>query len=167
VAREVTVDPNTGKASGVHFIDAQTMKDYNVRAKVVVVAASTYYDKVDLYLGITGVKENLPCGQASATSSNQEPSGKHIQCTRVILSPPAMKELSRAVELVSRILATSSWSSGGKLTHFFARCFAEGSHGSSVLDAALWSRAICGHSNSMAVPNRSNFLSLRDLLQSL
>jgi choline dehydrogenase-like flavoprotein len=41
VVREVTVDPNTGKASGVHFVDAQTMKDYNVHAKVVVVAAST------------------------------------------------------------------------------------------------------------------------------
>src|SRR5690348_7298446 len=41
VAREVTVDPRTGKASGVHFIDSQTMKDYTVRAKVVIVAAST------------------------------------------------------------------------------------------------------------------------------
>src|SRR5437762_2388918 len=41
VVREVTVDPNTGKASGVHFVDGQTMKDYNVRARVVVIAAST------------------------------------------------------------------------------------------------------------------------------
>src|ERR1700738_1891230 len=41
VVREITVDPQTGKASGVHFIDSQTMKDYAVRAKVVVVAAST------------------------------------------------------------------------------------------------------------------------------
>src|SRR5215472_4829212 len=41
VAYEVTVDPNTGKASGVHFVDSQTMKDYHVRGKVVVVAAST------------------------------------------------------------------------------------------------------------------------------
>src|SRR6478736_9405683 len=41
VVREVTVDPKTGKASGVHFIDSESMKDYNVRAKVVVVAAST------------------------------------------------------------------------------------------------------------------------------
>lgn len=41
VAREITVDPRTGKASGVHFVDSQTMKDYTVRAKVVVVAAST------------------------------------------------------------------------------------------------------------------------------
>ena len=41
MVREVTVDPQTGKASGVHFIDSETMKDYTVRAKVVVVAAST------------------------------------------------------------------------------------------------------------------------------
>src|SRR6266446_6385944 len=41
VAREITVDPQTGKASGVHFIDNQTMKDYAVRARVVVLAAST------------------------------------------------------------------------------------------------------------------------------
>jgi len=40
-AREISVDPNTGKASGVHFIDTVTRKDYHVRAKVVVVAAST------------------------------------------------------------------------------------------------------------------------------
>lgn len=41
VAREITVDPETGKASGVHFVDSQTMKDYKVRAKAVLVAAST------------------------------------------------------------------------------------------------------------------------------
>jgi choline dehydrogenase-like flavoprotein len=39
--REITVDPATGKASGVHFTDSQTMKDYTVRGKVVIVAAST------------------------------------------------------------------------------------------------------------------------------
>jgi choline dehydrogenase-like flavoprotein len=39
--REITVDPATGKASGIHFTDSQTMKDYNVKAKVVIVAAST------------------------------------------------------------------------------------------------------------------------------
>jgi choline dehydrogenase-like flavoprotein len=39
--REITVDPVTGKASGVHFTDSQTMKDYTVGAKVVIVAAST------------------------------------------------------------------------------------------------------------------------------
>jgi choline dehydrogenase-like flavoprotein len=41
VAREITVDPDTGRASGVRFIDSQTIQDYAVRAKVVVVAAST------------------------------------------------------------------------------------------------------------------------------
>jgi choline dehydrogenase-like flavoprotein len=39
--REIAVDPVTGKASGVHFTDSQTMKDYTVGAKVVIVAAST------------------------------------------------------------------------------------------------------------------------------
>jgi len=41
IAREVTVDPNTGRASGVSFIDAETGQSYEVRAKVVVLAAST------------------------------------------------------------------------------------------------------------------------------
>jgi choline dehydrogenase-like flavoprotein len=41
VVREIAVDPNTGKASGVHFIDSETLKDFTVRAKVVVLAAST------------------------------------------------------------------------------------------------------------------------------
>jgi choline dehydrogenase-like flavoprotein len=41
VVREVLVDPQTGKASGVHFLDSETMKDYTARAKVVIVAAST------------------------------------------------------------------------------------------------------------------------------
>src|SRR5438067_3682757 len=33
VVREITVDQQTGKASGVHFIDSQTMKDYHVRGQ--------------------------------------------------------------------------------------------------------------------------------------
>jgi choline dehydrogenase-like flavoprotein len=41
IAREIAVDPATGKASGVHFVDAVTMKDYTAHAKVVIVAAST------------------------------------------------------------------------------------------------------------------------------
>jgi choline dehydrogenase-like flavoprotein len=41
VAREITVDPATGKASGVRFTDSQTMKDYTVSGKAVIVAAST------------------------------------------------------------------------------------------------------------------------------
>jgi choline dehydrogenase-like flavoprotein len=40
-AREITVDPNTGRARGVSFIDTDTLKTYEVKGKVVVVAAST------------------------------------------------------------------------------------------------------------------------------
>jgi choline dehydrogenase-like flavoprotein len=38
---EVTVDKNTGKATGVAFIDSGTRVSYNVKAKVVLLAAST------------------------------------------------------------------------------------------------------------------------------
>jgi choline dehydrogenase-like flavoprotein len=41
IAREITVDQKTGKASGISFIDAETGKTYEAKAKVVVVAAST------------------------------------------------------------------------------------------------------------------------------
>ncbi len=41
IAHEVMVDTNTGKARGVAFIDAETGKTYEVKAKVVVIAAST------------------------------------------------------------------------------------------------------------------------------
>jgi len=41
VVRDVVIDNNTGKAKGIHFIDAVTRKDYTVHAKVVVLAAST------------------------------------------------------------------------------------------------------------------------------
>ncbi len=40
-ANEITVDPATGKARGVSFIDTETMKHYEAKARVVVVAAST------------------------------------------------------------------------------------------------------------------------------
>ena len=40
-AREVLVDPNTGKARGVAFVDTQTGRSYEAKAKVVIVAAST------------------------------------------------------------------------------------------------------------------------------
>ena len=39
--REVTVDPKTGKARGVSFIDTETGKSYEARARTVVLAAST------------------------------------------------------------------------------------------------------------------------------
>jgi len=40
-AYEITVDKNTGKASGVAFVDSQTHKALEAKAKVVIVAAST------------------------------------------------------------------------------------------------------------------------------
>jgi choline dehydrogenase-like flavoprotein len=38
---EITVDPNTGKASGVSFLDTETKKTYHAKAKAVVLGAST------------------------------------------------------------------------------------------------------------------------------
>jgi choline dehydrogenase-like flavoprotein len=38
---EVTVDPNTGKASGVSFIDSETKRTYKAKSKIVVLGAST------------------------------------------------------------------------------------------------------------------------------
>src|SRR3954451_12635903 len=41
IAREILVDENTGKARGVAFVDSETGRGYEARAKVVIVAAST------------------------------------------------------------------------------------------------------------------------------
>jgi glucoside 3-dehydrogenase (cytochrome c) catalytic subunit len=41
IAREVLVDNKTGKARGISFIDSETGKTYEAKAKVVVIAAST------------------------------------------------------------------------------------------------------------------------------
>jgi choline dehydrogenase-like flavoprotein len=41
IAHEVLVDKNTGRARGVGFLDSETGKSYEAKAKVVVVAAST------------------------------------------------------------------------------------------------------------------------------
>jgi choline dehydrogenase-like flavoprotein len=41
VVREVVLDPRTGKARGVNFIDRRTKQDYTVLGKVVVLGAST------------------------------------------------------------------------------------------------------------------------------
>src|SRR6478735_7847180 len=40
-AREVLVDPKTGKARGVAFVDTDTGRSYDARARVVILAAST------------------------------------------------------------------------------------------------------------------------------
>jgi choline dehydrogenase-like flavoprotein len=41
IVREISVDPNTGLANGVHFIDRHSRREMHVKAKVVVVAAGT------------------------------------------------------------------------------------------------------------------------------
>ena len=41
VVREITVDPNTGRANGIHFIDRRSRRDYHVKARSVIVSAST------------------------------------------------------------------------------------------------------------------------------
>jgi choline dehydrogenase-like flavoprotein len=41
IAHEVLVDPNTGRARGVSFVDSQNRRTYEAKAKVVVLAAST------------------------------------------------------------------------------------------------------------------------------
>src|SRR5206468_8562655 len=41
IGHEVLVDPNTGKARGVSFVDALNHRTYEAKAKVVIVAAST------------------------------------------------------------------------------------------------------------------------------
>ena len=66
IAREITVDPKTGKAAGVSFIDAETGKTYEAKAKVVVVAASTLESARLLLLSKS---EKYPNGIAN--SSNQ------------------------------------------------------------------------------------------------
>lgn len=64
--REVTIDNNTGKARGVSFVDTATGKTYEVRAKVVVLAASTLESTRLLLLS----KSRL-YPQGLANSSNQ------------------------------------------------------------------------------------------------
>src|ERR1043166_5566572 len=56
VVHEVTVDPRSGKVNGVRFVDALTMKDYVVRARVVILAAPTLESARILLLS----KQRLP-----------------------------------------------------------------------------------------------------------
>src|SRR5437667_3787678 len=41
IAREVLIDRNTGKAGGVAFVDSETLKAYEAKGRVVILAAST------------------------------------------------------------------------------------------------------------------------------
>src|SRR5438128_1922104 len=61
IAREVTVDPATGKARGVAFVDAATGQTMEAKAKAVVVAASTkrVRDMAGATIGMGGFGEVL------------------------------------------------------------------------------------------------------------
>ncbi len=41
VVREITVDPDTGRANGVHFLDRRSRRDFHVKARTVILSAST------------------------------------------------------------------------------------------------------------------------------
>src|SRR5260370_14268293 len=92
VVREITVDPQTGKASGVHFIDSETMKDYAVHAKVVVLAASTLESARLLLLSKSRLHPN---GLANSTGHVGHNFREHIigpgltgRATKVVGKPP-------------------------------------------------------------------------------
>jgi choline dehydrogenase-like flavoprotein len=66
VAKQVDVDPNTGKASGVTYIDALTKQSHHVPANVVVVCASTI-ESVRLLLNSACAKHPAGLGNSSGT----------------------------------------------------------------------------------------------------
>ena len=57
-AREITVDPKTGKARGVAFVDTETGRQLEARGRVVVVAASTLESARLLLLSKSGAHPN-------------------------------------------------------------------------------------------------------------
>ncbi len=87
VVREVLVDPQTGKASGVHFLDSETMKDYTAHAKVVIVAASTLESARLLLLSKSRLHPN---GLANSSGHVGHNFCEHIMGPRVL---GQMKEL--------------------------------------------------------------------------
>ena len=58
IAREILVDPKTGKARGVAFLDSETGRAYEARGKVVIVAASTLESARLLLLSQSGTHPN-------------------------------------------------------------------------------------------------------------
>jgi choline dehydrogenase-like flavoprotein len=96
VAREITVDPDTGKASGVHFIDSETMKDYTVHAKVVIVAASTLESARLLLLSKSRLYPNGLANSSGHVGHNfcEHIMGPHIvgQSTDLVGKPPTLDD---------------------------------------------------------------------------
>jgi choline dehydrogenase-like flavoprotein len=87
VVREITVDRRTGKAEGVRFIDALTMKDYVVRARVVVLAASTLESARLLLLS----KSDLyPNGIANSSGHVGHNFCEHLMGPRIIGQDPSL-----------------------------------------------------------------------------
>src|SRR6202790_2365840 len=80
VVREVTIDQQTGKATGVQFIDSVTMKDYSARAKVVIVAASTLESARLLLLSKSRLHPN---GLANSSGHLGHNFGGHVMGPRV------------------------------------------------------------------------------------
>ncbi len=58
IAREILVDRNTGKARGVAFIDAESGRTYEARARIVVLAASTLESARLMLLSKSGAHPN-------------------------------------------------------------------------------------------------------------
>jgi choline dehydrogenase-like flavoprotein len=87
VVRHITVDGNTGKANGVSFIDAITMKEYVARGKVIVLAASTLESARLLLLSKSRVH---PGGLANSSGHVGHNFCEHILGPRIL---GQMKEL--------------------------------------------------------------------------
>src|ERR1700675_3596688 len=96
VAREITVDPQTGKASGVHFTDSETMKDYTVRGKTVIVAASTLESARLLLLSKSRLYPNGLANSSGHVGHNfcEHIMGPHVagQATDLVGKPPTLDD---------------------------------------------------------------------------
>src|SRR5207237_2734674 len=58
IARDILVDPNTGKARGVSFVDSESSRTYEAQARVVVLAASTLESARLLLLSKSSTHQN-------------------------------------------------------------------------------------------------------------
>ncbi len=78
VAVEVLIDPDTGKASGVRYVDRLTKQDYEVHAPIVVLAASTL-DTPRILLNSR--PRPFPNGVANNAGHVGRHLNDHIQCS--------------------------------------------------------------------------------------
>lgn len=66
VVRDITVDPNTGRANGVRFVDRHSKRDYHVKARTVIVAASAL-ESCRILLNSTSPRYPNGLGNSSGT----------------------------------------------------------------------------------------------------